>query len=251
MTMIAVPTGAKPPFWRRALAWYIEEMKHILPPTIFFFIGFNLIVWTKRMILREHDIDFSGFIAASLAALLVGKAVVVTDHMPFMRRFDGAPLLQPILFKAAIYWVCVFVVRLGEGLLHFLREGGALADFPNHLTDVFSWPRFLVIQVWVMVLFLIYVTIHELNTLFGNGELFRLFFRWRSSQAKLTRRQRIRLLTRLSRLTEANDIEAIADPRSPAHLALVEIIRRLATPPSVVPVVDRSADVDAPIGHPP
>jgi len=104
MDMIALPTGAKPSFWRRALAWYVEEMKHILPPTIFFFIGFNLILWTKEMILREHDIEFSGFITATVAALLVGKAVLVTDHMPFMRRFDGAPLLQPILFKAAIYW---------------------------------------------------------------------------------------------------------------------------------------------------
>src|SRR5262249_7885740 len=154
-----------------------------------FFIGFNLVLWTKRMILQEHDIEFSGFLVATMAALLVGKAVLVTDHMPFMRRFDGAPLVQPILFKAAIYWVCVFLVRLGEGLSHFPRDGGALISFPRHLIDSFSWPRFLTIQVWLMVLFLIYVTIHELNGLFGDGELYRLFFRWRSSQAKLTRRQ--------------------------------------------------------------
>ena len=44
-----------------------------------------------------------------------------------------------------------------------------------------------------MVLFAVYVTeIHELNTLFSDGELPRVFLRWRSSQAKLTRRQRIR-----------------------------------------------------------
>ena len=234
MAMIALPTGAKPSFWRRALAWYVEEMKHILPPTIFF-IGFNLILWTKEMILREHDIEFSGFITATVAALLVGKAVLVTDHMPFMRRFDGAPLVQPILFKAAIYWACVFLVRIGEALFHFLYEGNALVDFPNYLSDRLSWPRFLVVQVWLMVLFLVYVTMHELNVLFGDGELYRLFFRWRSSQAKLTRRQRIRLLTRLSRLTEANATEAFSDPSSAAHAQLVEIVRRLAAPPVAVP----------------
>jgi hypothetical protein len=105
-----------------------------------------------------------------------------------MRRFDGAPMIQPILFKSAIYWLCVLVVRLAEGLFHFLAAGGAIADFPEHLVQHFSWPRFLSIQTWLMVLFLIYVTIHELNMLFGDGELFRLFFRWRSSEAKLTRR---------------------------------------------------------------
>ena len=212
MTTIAVPAGTKPAFWRRAGAWYVAQMKHILPPTIFFFTGFNLILWTKRMILQEQGIEFSGFLVATMAALVVGKAVLVTDHMPFMRRFDGAPLLQPILFKASIYWVCVFLVRLGEGLLHFLREGGTLVAFPQHLIDQFSWPRFLTIQVWLMVLFLVYVTIHELNQLFGDGELYRLFFRWRSSQAKLTRRQRIRLLTRLSRLTEATPSRRSATP---------------------------------------
>ena len=35
------------------------------------------------------------------------------------------------MFKSAIYWVCVFVLRLAELLLHFLREGGALGDFPS------------------------------------------------------------------------------------------------------------------------
>ena len=56
----------------------------------------------------------------------------------------------------------------------------------------------------LLVLFLVYVTIHELSLLFGDGELYRLFFRLRSSEAKLTRRRRIRLLVCLNRLTEAN-----------------------------------------------
>jgi hypothetical protein len=112
---IAVST----PFWRRAFDWWLAQVKHMLPPTIFFFVGFNLILWTKRMILEEQGIEFAGFFTATLAALLVGKAVLVTDNLPFMRRFDGAPMIQPILFKSAIYWLCVLIVRLAEGLIHF------------------------------------------------------------------------------------------------------------------------------------
>src|SRR5262245_26634523 len=147
MTTIAAPSPNKPAVWRRALAWYVELIKEILPPTTFFFIGFNLVLWTKRMFLQEHQIEFSGFFVATMAALPVGKAVLVTDHLPFMRRFDGAPLMQPILFKTAIYWTCVFVVRIAEQLFHFLREGGTLAAFPGHLIGTFSWPRFLATQV--------------------------------------------------------------------------------------------------------
>ena len=217
---------------RRAVSWWLAQMKHALPPTIFFFVGFNLILWTKRLILQEHGIEFSGFFTALVAALLIGKAVLVTDNLPFMRRFDGAPMIQPILFKSAIYWVCVLIVRLAEELVHFVAAGGAIADFGDHFAGQFPLARFLSIQIWLMVLFLVYVTIHELNELFGDGELYRLFFRWRSSEAKLTRRQRIRLLTRLNRLTEANPIEAFSDRTSPAHTELVAILHQLASPPA-------------------
>jgi len=228
MMPVTIASGARAPLWRRTFDWWLVQLKHVLPPTIFFLIGFNLILFTRWMTLQEHGIPFTNFFAASLAALLVGKAVLVVDNLPFMRHFDGAPLIQPILFKSAIYWVVVFAFRLAEGLLHFVGDGGALADFPHFLAAQFSWPRFLAIQVWLMVLFLIYVTGHELNTLFGDGELPRLFLRWHSSEAKLTRRQRIRLLTRLNRLTEANPVEVISERGSSAHIELVGILRQLA-----------------------
>jgi hypothetical protein len=227
---------SEPTAWpRRAFTWWLAQVKHALPPTIFFFIGFNLILWTKRLILQEHGIEFSGFLTALFAALLVGKAVLVMDNLPFMRRFDGAPLIQPILFKTAIYWVCVLIARLAEEFVHFAIAGGAIADFANHFASEFPLARFLSIQIWLMVLFLAYVTIHELNQLFGDGELYRLFFRWRASEAKLTRRQRIRLLTRLNRLTEANPIEAFSDRSSPLHTELVAILHELASPPAAPP----------------
>ena len=196
---------------------------------MFFFFGFNLILFTRWMTLEEYGIPFTNFFAASLAALLVGKAVLVVDNLPFMHRFDGAPLIQPILFKSTIYWMCVFVFRLAEGLLHFLRDGGALGDFPIFLVAQFSWPRFLAIQIWLMVLFLVYVTAHELNTLFGDGELPRLFLRWHSSEAKLTRRQRIRLLTRLNRLTRpfrSRSSAREARPRTPSWSGSCASLRR-------------------------
>jgi hypothetical protein len=224
-------TTAPVPFYLRAFHWWLAQVRHTLPAVIFFFIGFNLILFTRWMTLQEHGIPFTNFFAATLAALLVGKAVLVVDNLPFMHRFDGAPLIQPILFKSAVYWVFVFVLRMAEGLFHFMHEGGALGDFPGFLLEQFSWPRFLSIQIWLMVLFLVYVTAHELNMLFGDGELPRLFLRWHSSEAKLTRRQRIRLLTRLNRLTEANPVEVISERGSPAHIELVDILRQLAARP--------------------
>jgi len=222
---------APAPFWLRAFRWWLAQVRHTLPAVVFFFISFNLILFTKQAVLHEQGIPFSGFLVATLAALLVGKAVLITDHMPFMRRFEGAPLIQPILFKSAIYWAVTFVVRIVDIFVTYAREGGAPGDFLQYLADNFSWQRFLMIQLWLMVLFMIYVTIHELGTLFGGGELPRLFFRWRSSEAKLTRRQRIRLLARLSHLTEKHDLAEFRDASTPVHAELVQIVTQLATRP--------------------
>src|SRR5262245_19495918 len=124
---VPVASEAPAPLSRRAFDWWLVQMKQLLQPTIFFFFGFNLILFTRWLTLEEHGIPFTNFFAATLLALLVGKSVLVVDNLRFMRRFDGAPLIQPILFKSAIYWVCVFVFRIAEGLFHFLRDGGALA----------------------------------------------------------------------------------------------------------------------------
>src|SRR5262249_31695764 len=88
---------------RRLIEFLLRELREIWPPTLFFFIGFNLIVFTKRLILEQFLIQYSGFLIATTGALIVGKAVLVVDAMPFLRYFDRRPLAYPILFKAVVY----------------------------------------------------------------------------------------------------------------------------------------------------
>jgi hypothetical protein len=181
------------PGWgfRRAFAWFLHELRHMLP-TLFFFVGFNLILYMTKLILSVYLIDIGNFMLATGAALIVGKAVLVADDMPFLSRYDRGPLIKPILFKTFVYWGFVFIARLLEALVEFwLVQGHPLGEFLSHLASTFSWHRFIAIQLWILVLFLIYVTASELNDMFGNGELYRILFTRRASELQLTRRQRI------------------------------------------------------------
>jgi hypothetical protein len=217
---------------RRIIARLQGELLGVLPPTLFFLAGFQLIGFTKQLILAQYEIQYSGFLLATVAALVVGKAVLVADKMPFLRRFDRAPLIQPILFKTVVYCLFVFAARLIEAFVRFaLIEGNAPAAFAGHLAAEFSWNRFVATQLWIFVLFLIYVTASEFNALFGHGELRRILFTYRPSELQMTRRQRIRELVRLSRLADANAIEAFRDPGTAAHRELVGIVERLARRP--------------------
>ena len=211
----------------------LHELRAVLPPTIFFFLGFNLILLTKRLILADHLIQFAGFFIATMSALVVGKVVLVADKMPLLRRFDHQPLAAPILFKTVIYTLLVFVARLLEAFVHYAIEGGVIGHggFIEHQIGIFSWHQFIAAQMWIFVLFLVYVTGSEINALFGDGELFKIFFTRPTSEFQSTRRTRIRLLARLARLTEAHPIETLRDPASAPHAELVDILRLLARRP--------------------
>jgi hypothetical protein len=197
-----------------------HEFRRVLQPTIFFFIGFNFIVFTTNLLVADYSIAVSSFMLATVAALVVGKAVLVANAMPFLRRYDRAPLIRPILFKTAIYWVIVFIARLLERFVHFsVLERKPPGDFIAFLITTFSWHRFSAISLWILVLFLIYVTASEFSHLFGPAEMPRLFFTDGPSDLQLNRRQRMRELLRLSRLTDAHLRSEFHGPTSAAHVS--------------------------------
>jgi hypothetical protein len=115
----------------RVLSFIIKELKQILPPTLFFAVSFNLLVLTTNLLLADYLKSFASFLVATMAALVVGKAVLVADALPFLRRFDNAPLIRPVLFKTIVYWAVVFLVRFLERLGEYFFAGERFRAFQN------------------------------------------------------------------------------------------------------------------------
>ena len=220
---------ASAPVARGIGARILHEAREALPPTLFFFVGFNFIVFTTNLLLADYGAAAFNFMVATVGALVVGKAVLVANAMPYIRRYDRAPLIRPILFKTVFYAVIVFLARLLERFVHYsVVERNPPGDFPAYLMTAFSWDRFAAINLWIMVLFLIYVTASEVARLFGREELWRIFFTSRPTELQLNRRQRIRELIHLSRLMDAHPFADFRDPANPAHGQLIESLERLA-----------------------
>jgi hypothetical protein len=167
-------------------AFLIKELREVVPPTIFFAVGFNLILLTTKLILSDYRVEFSSFMIATMMALVVGKSVLVANAMQFLRRFDTAPKIRPVLFKSIVYWAVVFLVRFLEKLGEYLFRGGTLSGLPEYVSTHFTWDRFAAIQIWIFVLFLVYTSLAELNAHFGHGELVKIFFTGHSSEMKPT-----------------------------------------------------------------
>jgi hypothetical protein len=179
-------TAAEP--IRRVRSFLLKELREMAPPTIFFFIGFNIIILTTNLVLAEYLASVGNFMLATASALIVGKAVLIANAMPFLRRYDQRPLIQPILFKSIFYWAIVALVRVLEHFIEFsLVDHNPVNDFPAHMITTFSWHRFTAIQIWILVLFLIYVSASELNDLLGKGEMWRALFGREPSKLQLMR----------------------------------------------------------------
>jgi len=221
--------GGHPNWARRVGVRALHEARQAAVPTLFFFVGFNLLGLRTNLLVAQYLVAVSNFMLATMAALVVGKAVLVANNLPFIRHYDRAALIWPILFKTGVYWVIVFIARVLERFVQFsLVESNPLGDFPSYLIFTFSWHRFVAISLWIFVLFLIYVTATEFSRLFGPGEIPRLLFTRRPSELQLNRRQRIRELLRLSRLADEHPFDEFRDPASAAHRELIDIVRRLA-----------------------
>src|SRR3974390_2727937 len=136
---------------RRVGAFLLRELREMLPPTIFFLIAFNLILLTTNLLVANYGAAFGSFMLVATATQSI-------------RRYDRAPLIRPILFKAAFYWAFVLVARLLEHWIRFwLVEHHPLGTFLPYMVATFDWHRFIAIQLWILVLFLIYETASELN----------------------------------------------------------------------------------------
>lgn len=212
---------------RRLFRGGASTVRHLLPPTLYFFIAFNLIAFTTNLLAHNYWFNLASFLLASTTALIVGKVVLVVDKVRIIDKFRGAPLIQPILYKTVFYTVVVTIVRFLERILHFAFDSRGFQLAADAAVQDFTWHRFVAVQIWIFTCFLIYVAASELNALVGDGRLRRLFFHHRSSEYRLTRRQHIRALTEISRLAENTPRERLLDPATPQGARLVELIDRL------------------------
>lgn len=152
-----------------------QEFISVIPAAVFFFIAFQLLALTRALILRQYDIEIWDFFAAAVGALIVAKVIMVVDLLPFVNRFPDKPLVYNVTWKATIYFIAACFARYIEHLFYFVREYGDFAAANRHLFDDFIWSRFWLVQIWLLVLLLIYCVIKELVRVFGRDQLREVF----------------------------------------------------------------------------
>ena len=153
-----------------------EEFFAILPPTIFFFVALHIIAIVRILIAKGTDFPASFSMSIAVAALILGKAVLIADLLPAVNRYPHKPLAYNVVWKTFIYLLVAGVIHYLEQLVDFSRRAGGLAAGNEKLLAEIVWPHFWAVQIILFVLILMYCIGRELVRVIGRDKAMRTFF---------------------------------------------------------------------------
>lgn len=162
-----------------------REVRELIPVTLFFLVAFELLALTQALMLEQYGIRVWAFVAAAVGALVVAKVVIIADHFPFLNRFPEKPLVYNVVWKTAIYFVASIAVRYAEHLIRFWCQAGTFAEANRRLIDEVVWPHVICVQLWLLVLLLIYCTAREIVRTLGRERVIGMLFTPRRSRVEL------------------------------------------------------------------
>ena len=153
-----------------------EEFFAVLPPTIFFFVSLHVVAFVRVLMLKGTGLPPLSTVSIGIAALILGKAVLISDMLPFINRFPERPLIYNIAWKTLIYLLVSVLIHYLERLYDFSRQAGGIVAGNEKLLAEIVWPHFWAVQIILFVLILMYCTIHELTRVIGKEMVLRIFF---------------------------------------------------------------------------
>ncbi len=152
-----------------------RELVAVLPPTIFFFIAFNVIVISKKLMLEEYGIKFSGFVNAAIGALIVAKALLVADDIKFINKYPDKPLIYNIVWKTFIYLLVTLLVQYIEGIIPLLAKYHSVKIAIDRSWGEIIWPHFWAVHIVFVFLLSLYVSFRELARAIGEKKFLQIF----------------------------------------------------------------------------
>ena len=153
-----------------------EEYFAVLPPTIFFFIALHIVTFIRVLMAKGSHFEPLSTISIAVAALILGKAVLIADMLPAINRYPEKPLAYNVAWKTAIYWLMASVIHYVERLIDFSRQAGGIVAGNEKLLAEIVWPHYWAVQIILFILILVYCTVRELVRVIGREKIQRLFF---------------------------------------------------------------------------
>ena len=153
-----------------------EEFFAILPPTIFFFIALHVIAFIRVLMTKGSYFEPISTVSIAVGSLILGKAVLIADMLPWINRYPDKPLVYNVVWKTVMYLLAASVIHYLERLIDFSWHAGGIIAGNEKMLAQMLWPHFWAVEILLLVLILMYCTARELVRVIGREKALRLFF---------------------------------------------------------------------------
>ena len=153
-----------------------EELEAMLPPTLFFFVALHIVALIRSLMVKGTGIALGTTASVTIAALVLGKAVLIADMLPMINRYPEKPLIYNVVWKTIIYVLVSLFIHYAEHLFDFWRETGNLVAANRELLAKIVWPHFFAIQILLVVMIFLYCVLRELIRVIGRQRVLNMFF---------------------------------------------------------------------------
>ena len=160
----------------KASAKIKEEIEALIPPTLFFFISLHIVLLIHNLMLKGEGVSLTTSVSVAIGALILGKAVLLADLLPFVNRFPDRPLAWNIAWKTTLYFLVATLIHYLERLIEFWRQAGGFVAGNEKMLAEMVWSRFWAVQILIAVLIFGYCTIREVVRAIGEAQARRMFF---------------------------------------------------------------------------
>src|SRR4051812_10742177 len=82
-----------------------HEFAEMIPPTIYFFVILHVVAVVRALMTKGTGIELSASTSIAVAALILGKAVLIANVFPYINRFPEKPLIWNVCWKTALYFL--------------------------------------------------------------------------------------------------------------------------------------------------
>ncbi len=152
-----------------------EEFRELIPPTLYFFVSLHLIALVRVLMLEGTGIAVASSATVTLGALILAKAVVLADLLPFINRYPGRPLAWNIAWKTTVYLLAATALHYLERLVEFWRAAGGFVAGNEKMLAEQVWPHFWALEIYIGLVILVYCTMTELVRVLGAARVREMF----------------------------------------------------------------------------
>jgi hypothetical protein len=119
-----------------SIAKFIKhEAKELLIVTLFFLLGFLLVLGLFKLMLADYNIQFNTCTKALVGALVLAKVVLILRGRAFMQALPNHYGIVRVLYKTIIYLVGVFVILTLERVVEAYGDAGGFLTALKHIAE--------------------------------------------------------------------------------------------------------------------